>query len=225
MVEIRDAATVILFRNDTGCLRILMGQRGSQAAFMPNKYVFPGGSVDPEDKEVPVAKHLAEKQKKILQLFTEEETASALPIAAVRELWEETGLKLAAPYKEEIRFLPKNWEEFFNEGYGPDLSGLTFFLRAITPPGRPRRFDARFFFCDVSHVSNDPDDFSKGSSELGHLKWFTLEETKVLALPKITEVAIQEIKSLGKNMINPKGVPFFNDIKGGFAHTFLKTEK
>ena len=43
---IRNAATVILLRDRLENPRVLMGQRGANAAFMPNKFVFPGGAVD-----------------------------------------------------------------------------------------------------------------------------------------------------------------------------------
>jgi len=42
---VRDAATVIVLR-DPDRPHVLMGQRGKTAAFMPDKFVFPGGAVD-----------------------------------------------------------------------------------------------------------------------------------------------------------------------------------
>ena len=50
--QIRNAATVIVLRDRTTFPSILMGQRGSKAAFMPNKFVFPGGAVDAGDSDV-----------------------------------------------------------------------------------------------------------------------------------------------------------------------------
>ena len=43
---IRHAATVIVLRDRATNPRVLMGQRGAGAAFMPNKFVFPGGAMD-----------------------------------------------------------------------------------------------------------------------------------------------------------------------------------
>ncbi|HUF44051.1 MAG TPA: NUDIX hydrolase, partial [Aestuariivirgaceae bacterium] len=42
----RDAATLIILRRDGAKTRVLMGKRHSDHAFMPGKYVFPGGRVD-----------------------------------------------------------------------------------------------------------------------------------------------------------------------------------
>ena len=69
---IRDAATVILIRRDADASPcVLMGMRGEKAAFMPSKYVFPGGAVDDTDAGVPVARPLpAAQQARLCLLYT-----------------------------------------------------------------------------------------------------------------------------------------------------------
>src|SRR5688500_20339528 len=51
----RDAATLILVRQRGKIPEVLLGCRDAKHAFMPNRYVFPGGRVDPADSRVPVA--------------------------------------------------------------------------------------------------------------------------------------------------------------------------
>jgi len=52
---IRDAATIIMVRDAATRPRVLMGQRGQSAVFMPSKFVFPGGAVDAVDATIPLA--------------------------------------------------------------------------------------------------------------------------------------------------------------------------
>ena len=60
--RIRHAATVIIVDRDrAGGPAVLMGMRGAAAAFMPSKYVFPGGAVDPEDAATPCPDALSDK--------------------------------------------------------------------------------------------------------------------------------------------------------------------
>ena len=48
----------------------------------------------------------------------------------------------------------------------PDLGALHFIGRAITPPGRPRRFDARFFTVDASAIAHRVEGMTGPDAEL-----------------------------------------------------------
>ena len=67
-----DAATLIIVNRQTKTPKVLMGKRSAKHNFMPNKFVFPGGRVDPCDSRLivpskmrtPVIKHLQAETKK-----------------------------------------------------------------------------------------------------------------------------------------------------------------
>ncbi|MEM9735210.1 MAG: NUDIX hydrolase, partial [Pseudomonadota bacterium] len=122
---IRDAATVILLRREGEAPpRILMGQRGKGAAFMPSKFVFPGGAVDASDGAVP-APDLPPELARLLAAEAREGLAKPLAMAAIRELWEETGLALAHPGEAQPGPHPPGWDTFFAAGHRPALDRLT----------------------------------------------------------------------------------------------------
>ncbi len=207
---IRNAATVILVRDRASNPRILMGQRGAKAAFMPNKFVFPGGAVDTEDAAVPLADPINPVCNARLTEQADTALAGALISAAIREVWEETGLILGGKSGWPIT-PPPDWASFANAGYLPSAKGFTFVFRAITPPGRPRRFDARFFMVDADHVQNDLDDFENACDELSHLQWIALNDVQNFDLPFITQVVMAEVAALLKTGAAPKSVPFFRN--------------
>jgi 8-oxo-dGTP pyrophosphatase MutT (NUDIX family) len=204
---IRSAATVVLLRQTVTGPEVLMGQRGSAAAFMPSKYVFPGGAVDPGDAAVRLAGGINPVCSQRLEVAGGPSPVS-LAAAAIRELWEETGLFLGRPG---VAGLPEGWGAFAARGLIPDASGLRFIFRAITPPGRSRRFDARFFLADVGAVAGDPDDLDGASGELGLLRWLPLAQTRTLDLPFITEVVLAEVAALAGTDAPPPPVPFFDN--------------
>ncbi|TCP60839.1 NUDIX domain-containing protein [Rhodovulum bhavnagarense] len=210
---IRDAATVIVLRDAATAPRVLMGQRGSGAAFMPNKFVFPGGAVDAADAGVPLACPLNAACETRLRAETDPALAPALVAAAIREVWEETGLIFGVPGAWD-RPAPEGWEGFAASGHLPSPRGFHFVFRAITPPGRPRRFDARFFLVEAEAVVNDPDDFSGAQEELSHLQWVPLPEARGFDLPFITEVVLAEVARLSRQGLPPDSVPFFNNRTG-----------
>lgn len=185
---IRPAATVVLWRDGVGGPQVLMGQRGAGAVFMPSKFVFPGGRVDPEDTALPG--WLATDCTRRLTLHVPEDAPApdVLVAAALREVTEETGLRFAAPRPGALRFV----------------------FRAITPPGRSRRFDARFLLADATAVAGDVQDFTAASGELSHLRWLPLPEARALDLPFITEVVLAEVAALVAGGDQP-GVPFFDN--------------
>ena len=49
-VRPRDAASLIIVRPGADGPEVLMGMRGARHRFMPNRLVFPGGRVDPDDR-------------------------------------------------------------------------------------------------------------------------------------------------------------------------------
>ncbi len=209
---IRNAATIILVRDPATAPRILMGQRGEKAAFMPNRFVFPGGALDVEDATVPLATPLPDSCRRRLVEDCDDDIADALAVAAVRELWEEAGLVLGNPGKW-VGEVPGDWTEFAATGHLPSAAALSFVFRAITPPGRPRRFDARFFLADAAHLAGDPDDFSRASDELSHLQWIALDKVRDFQLPFITEVVLAEVAAALPDLGPPETVPFFNNTQ------------
>ena len=204
---IRDAATLILTRQGPDGPQVLMGQRGAAAAFMPSKYVFPGGAVDRADAGVPLARPLPAPCA--ARLSGGALAPATLAAAAIRELFEETGLALGRPgvWPEPVS---EGWHGFAARGLLPDAGALRLVFRAITPPGRTRRFDARFFLADAKAVAGDPEDFTGAEDELSHLHWVSLRSVRALDLPFITEVVLSEVAVILAGGDQP-GVPFFDN--------------
>ncbi|WP_425049988.1 NUDIX hydrolase [Psychromarinibacter sp. S121] len=207
---LRDAATVILVRDPGGAPSVLMGQRGETAAFMPNRFVFPGGAMDAGDRDVPLGSDLDPGCVDRMDDQSPPGLGRALAATAIRELWEETGLRLAVPgvWPGEP---PEDWHEFAAPGCLPAASALSFVFRAITPKGRPRRFDARFFVADADALLGDLDDFSRASDELSHLQWIPLQKVRDFHLPFVTEVVLAEVTAALPSLDPPETVPFFDN--------------
>jgi len=208
---IRAAASIVLVRGAGADAAVLMGQRGHAAAFLPSKFVFPGGAVEPGDGEV--ALHRPLPAPCAARLATPDgPPPQALAAAAIRELCEETGLALGGT-QAWPGAVPASWAGFARRGLRPDAAGMRFVFRAITPPGRPRRFDARFFLADAAGVAGDIDDFSAASDELSHLHWIALSRVHTLDLPFITEVVLAEVGALLRQGAGGPvpGVPFFDN--------------
>ncbi len=219
---VRDAATLILVRRAPAGPQVLMGQRGGAAAFMPEKFVFPGGAVDPDDRLLEGDPDPDPETARRLAIAADPALVRALPRAAVRELWEETGLMLGRPDPTAAtRAVPAGWRGFYAAGLVPDVAALRLVFRAVTPPGRPRRFDARFFLADAGAVAGVQDDFAGAGGELSHLCWVGLPAARELPLPFITEVVLAELAALLAAGAAARPVPFFRQGPDGPAFGLL----
>jgi len=197
-VRPRDAATLILLRRDGGALRVLMGRRHGGHAFMPDKWVFPGGRIDRADFRAPSGSELRPAVAARLEKTASPSRARALALAAIRETFEEAGLLLAQ--KAEPRSVAGPWRDFFAIGALPDLEALDIIARAVTPPSRFKRFDARFFVAEAERLlslERRPD-----CGELDEIAWVDLDEALALDLPDITRYVLRELQT---RLDNPEG--------------------
>ena len=162
---IRPAATVILLREAARGFEVFMLKRTSQASFAGGMFVFPGGRVDGDD-------HL-HKYDAVRTGPDERQAAQANAlgaewrgywIAGIRESFEEAGLLLAYRNGALLSYANAAERRRF-DAYRQPLHGrklrlfdicqrerlslavdrIHFHSRFVTPLGRPRRFDTRFF--------------------------------------------------------------------------------
>ncbi len=194
----RDAATLILVRRDAEIPRILMGKRHEAHKFMPGKYVFPGGRVDAGDCRISTEHGLqADVAEKLLSGMKGKPSsgrATGIALAAVRETFEEVGLIIGQPGSAP-RTRNRAWQQFFATGYTPVLGGLRLLARAVTPPGRPRRFDTRFFIADAATLANIDSPVAPETDEILSPHWVSIDEARQLDLPWITDQILNRLKT------------------------------
>ena len=159
---IRPAATVISARPSASQFEILMLKRTSAAVFAGGMYVFPGGKIDARDGDPALQPHLSPlSPKQRAQKNALGDQWQACWVAAIRETFEEAGILLAynlddqlvdtknidtQEYRSAIHAEKNSMIDLCrNESLSLALDQLHFFNRWVTPEGRPRRFDTRFF--------------------------------------------------------------------------------
>ena len=126
VAEPRAAATIVLYRADVRALcgfQVFMVRRSMESRFMPGAHVFPGGAVDQVDRSPEALADLGVDAAEAARRFrgqVDGVTAQLLLHAGVRELSEESGLRLDT------------------------AADLLPFAHWITPSSEPRRFDTWF---------------------------------------------------------------------------------
>lgn len=152
-VPVRPSSTVVVARGGAAEAEIFMVRRHERSSF-GSAYAFPGGVVDPEDKEV----------HEFCHGLTSVEANSCLGIegdgldyysAAVRELFEEAGVLLTdfssldedlAAVRDALNDGSLNWAEFVKRNeLSLDCSNLHYISHWITPPIMSKRYSTRFF--------------------------------------------------------------------------------
>jgi recombination protein RecT len=156
--EPKPAATAVLVRPGGAGPEVLLLRRHRQSGFVPGAYVFPGGRVDAADGDDALAEFCATEPAAGLAAYV---------MAAIREVFEETGVLLATtptgappPDATADRVLAEWREALLSDratlldvvratGRRLDVASLVYFAHWITPTPEPRRYDTRFFLAPL----------------------------------------------------------------------------
>jgi 8-oxo-dGTP pyrophosphatase MutT (NUDIX family) len=165
--NITEAATVILARERAGRLQIYLLKRSVKSGFMAGNYVFPGGMLDPEDRNIDLFESHSDLNlgaiARRLGGDLSAEKALTFCVAAIRETLEEAGVFFA--HHQETHFaqmarvcdlrqtdtMENGWFAKLVAGseWRLTLTALSRWSRWITPELMKRRFDARFFLAEM----------------------------------------------------------------------------
>jgi len=192
------AGTLILTRQSSRGQEVLMGKRSTRHVFMPEQYVFPGGRVDRADHYAPLAGMFEGDDLACMRRVMSERRARAAAAAAIRETAEEVGYLVGSTGK--IASRHPNWAPFRRSNIQPDATPLRLIARAITPPGRVRRFDAWFFQADAEIAVADK--IERETDELIDIRWVTRSEAETLPLPHVTRFVLGELDRRQSNPAN-----------------------
>ncbi|HKX37376.1 MAG TPA: MBL fold metallo-hydrolase [Burkholderiales bacterium] len=209
----RPAATLILLREG---LEVLMLQRAQSAAFLGGAYVFPGGSLDPQDDSTDRVIGLTAAQAN--ERLNVSSGGIAYYVAAIRECFEEAGILLACD-KDGAQIGPSRaqglmqWrnrpfrELLEKENLFIPAGDLAYFGHWITAPGRSRRFDARFFVA----LAPAGQQGSHDAAETVHDVWITPREA-------LERAARNEIELVNATQQSLKDLSRFADPLAAFDY-------
>jgi glyoxylase-like metal-dependent hydrolase (beta-lactamase superfamily II)/8-oxo-dGTP pyrophosphatase MutT (NUDIX family) len=209
----RPAATLILLREG---LEVLMLQRVQTAAFLGGAYVFPGGSLNPQDDSAErIVGLTAAQANERLKLPA---GGIAYYVAAIRECFEEAGILLArekngkpisaARAESLTHWRKKPFRELLEaEDLYIPAGELAYFGHWITAPGRSRRFDARFFVA----LAPEGQQGSHDAGETVHDVWITPRDA-------LERAARNEIELVNATQQSLKDLSRFAEPRAAFEH-------
>ncbi|MER9128342.1 NUDIX hydrolase [Mesorhizobium sp. M0768] len=220
----RDAATLILLDRKGDEFLVLMGRRHAGHAFMPGKFVFPGGRTDPADSRISTATALDPEEEARLTAGigrTSPARARAIALSAIRETYEEAGLLIGQ--KGVFATARRDWQGFVEHGVIPSLQALRFVARAITPPNRVRRFDTRFLAAWRDDVAVELPGGGP-TNELEDVVWLPLAKARQADIPDITRTVLEELETrlAWDPLLSPGSpVPFYRLVRNRFVREIL----
>ena len=184
-----DAAGLVLLRESSRGLEVLMGRRHGRASFLPDVFVFPGGRVEAMDfDETGFGEALSPAVAAMLSRPVSRVSPAALARAAIRETYEETGLMLGRPASVPPGRPVAPWGQFARLGLAPALDAMLPVARAITPTDSPVRFHTRFLWADGGLAQGE----IGGDGELEEPGWRTIGEIRRLPLVDVTQFVLAE---------------------------------
>ncbi|MFH1605246.1 MAG: MBL fold metallo-hydrolase [Pseudomonadota bacterium] len=209
----RPAATIVLLRDSAEGPQVFMLKRNPTAVFNADAFVFPGGGLDEADHQA-LDRVIGLTDREASERLGVASGGLAYWVAAVRECFEEGGIMLAveesgAPLDPQRAASLATHRDAINAGtlpFGELLARerllipgerIAYFSHWITPPGRPRRFNARFF------VALAPQD-QHGSHDNGETvasTWIGLSaalERKEIELATATRATLEEMVTFAK---------------------------
>jgi 8-oxo-dGTP pyrophosphatase MutT (NUDIX family) len=170
----RRASTVVLLRPGQVSFDVFVIRRVATMAFAAGMYAFPGGVVDPRDADVTPAWAGPAPADWAVHLRLDEATARAVVCAAVREVFEESGVLLAGSDSTTVLgdVSGDDWEADRvalierTIGFAEMLARRELVLRSdllvpwarwITPEFEPRRYDTYFFLARLPELQRTRD--------------------------------------------------------------------
>ncbi len=168
-------------------MQVYLMRRSSRSGAFAGNYVFPGGTISPQDRHWELWKDYVDLgMEEISRIFCSNlscEKAIAFGIAAIRETFEEAGVLLARAGNQDLQMLCKrrmqeelsgDWfqEQVVSEGWTLSFSALVPWSHWVTPKLMPKRFDTRFFLAFMpAGQACEPD-----ARETTHGIWITPKE-------------------------------------------------
>lgn len=204
-VSARPSATVVLLRGTEGCPELLMVKRRAGDAF-GELYAFPGGVVDHDESDAHgrIDGMTAGKACRMLGIGGD---ALDYYSAAIRELFEETGILLArsedgqwatvTPQMHSLRVeVDKGrlkWSEFLeSQGLRLACDALHYFAHWETPLKQPKRWSTRFFLAKLPGSQ----EASRDGTEVTAIRWLSAGEALARARDGSMKLPFPTIRNL-----------------------------